>query len=110
MSTYGFVPNLSLSICKNAAIVVGNSITWHYLSRPKNLAFHDLTQGKVVPKIAKELLGISRNFIPVKKYSPNFKGLEVNLEKFKRDINLKILFAGSPLDHKPLPLYVKSIW
>ena len=63
-----------------------------------------------MPKIAKELLGLSKNFIPVKKHSLRLKDLEVNLEKFERDINLKTWFAGSPLDHKPPPLYVKSIW
>ena len=110
MFTYGFIPNLSPSTCKNASIIIGNSITWHYLSRPKDLAFHDLTKGKVVPKIAKELLGLSRTFIPVKNQSIDFKGLEVNLEMFERDLNLKTWFAGSPLDHKPPPLYVKSIW
>ena len=110
MFTYGFTPNLSLSTCQNAAIIVGNSVTWHYLTRPKNLAFHDLTKGKVVPKIAKDLLGLSRTFIPVKKQSIDFRDLEVNLETFERDVSLKTWFAGSPLDHAPPPLYIKSIW
>ena len=54
---YGFIPNLALSVLQNTAIVVGKTISWHYLRRPSNLAFHDLTKGKAVPKNVNNYLG-----------------------------------------------------
>ena len=74
------------------------------------MAFHDLTKGKVVPKIVKQLLELSRKFIPVKDHSQCSDDLEEALHRFERDCHLKVFFADSPLDNKPPPLYVKSIW
>ena len=110
MATFGFIPDPFLSIIKNASIVIGNSVRWYYLSRPRNLAFHDLTHGKVVSKVTRELLGLSHNFIPTKKHSNSAEDLETKLEAFKQDANLKTWFAGSPMDNKPPPPYVKSVW
>ena len=59
---YGFEPDSSLSVFENAAVVIGNTIAWHYHSRPSNLVFHKLTKGKVVPPIMRALLGLSRCF------------------------------------------------
>jgi len=63
-----------------------------------------------VPKFAKHLLGLSRKFIPVKDYSTSSDDLDEYFKKFERDTHLKVFFAGSPMDAKPEPLYVKSIW
>jgi len=48
----GFVPDPRLSAFQNAKKIIGDTITWYYFSSPKNVAFHDLTHGMAVPKIA----------------------------------------------------------
>ena len=68
-SNYGFVPKLDVSIFLDTLLVIGNTISWYYLSRPNNLAFHELTKDKVVPNIVKQVLGLSRKFIRVEKHS-----------------------------------------
>ena len=37
---------------------------WFYFCRPTNLAFHDLTIGKVAPKAPQLMLGLRVNFCP----------------------------------------------
>ena len=73
------------------------------------MAFHNLTKGKVVPLKAKEVLGLSRNFIPTKKHTAAAEDLEQSQFEFRRDAYLKTFFTGSSMDHKPSTLYVKSL-
>ena len=67
---------MQLSIFKNVLIVLSNTDSSCYFPRPNNLAFHGLTKGKVVPLKAKEVLGLSRNFIPTKKHIAAAEDLE----------------------------------
>ena len=83
---------------------------YHYINSPSHVAFHDLTPGRVVPPLVKQVLGLSRKFIPTKPYSPGAAEIEVGLERMTRDAHLKAFFADSPLDNKPPTLYVKSTW
>ena len=64
----------------------------------------------MVPHRVKDVLGLSRKFIPTKGYSQGPDDIEKGLERLSRDAHLKAFFAGSPLDHNPPPLYVKSDW
>ncbi|EJK59878.1 hypothetical protein THAOC_19851 [Thalassiosira oceanica] len=77
-------------------------------SRPMNLAFHDLTTGKVIPKKFKAVLGLSYKFIitPGKTWSK----VKPSLERFERDTHLKVFFADDPTEATAPPLRVKSIW
>ena len=84
--------------------------TSEYFHRPNNIAFHDLTKGKQVPNIAKHLLGLSRKFIPAKKFSQSANDMDKPLENFERDCHLKVFFADTPLENDPPPLYMKSQW
>ena len=70
---------------QNATRVVGNTITWYYFTSPKHLVFHDLTQGKAVPRIAEQVLGLSRKFIPVRHFSISADEMNPLLENFERD-------------------------
>ena len=99
-----------LSVFQNAKRIIGDTITWYYFASPKNVAFHNLTNSKAVPQIAKHVLGLSRKFIPVRHHSVSADEMNPSLENFERDCHLKVYFAGNPLDHKPPPLYVKSKW
>ena len=88
-------------------IVLNNTDSSCYFSRPNNLASHDLTKGKVVPLKAKKVLGLSRNFIPTKKHTAAAEGLEKSQFECRRDAHLKTFFSGSLMDHKPSTLYTK---
>ena len=92
----------------NTPIVIGTTVGRHYFTRLSNLDFHDLTQGQVVPHITKTILGLSRKIIPTKQYTTNAEESEKPQFNFRRDAYLKSFFAGSPLNHKPPKLYVKS--
>jgi hypothetical protein len=65
---YGFLPS-SKSIFQNACYLLRNMSVWYYFARPTNLAFHDLTPGKVMPSALKSLLGLSMKFIPTPKFT-----------------------------------------
>ena len=49
---------------KNALLILNAMEKWFYFWQPTNLAFYDLTIGKVAPKALKSLLGIGVNFCP----------------------------------------------
>ena len=66
---------------------------WFYFFRPTNLAFHDLTIGKVDPKALQSLLGLGVNFchIPLR---PTLN-IDKIMERFERDQNICSVFSGS---------------
>ena len=70
------MPSLSLSVFRNMLNVIGATNANHYLIRPRNIAFHDLTKDEVVPPIVKSLLGLSKKFIPTPKLTKGAKDLE----------------------------------
>ena len=76
-------------VFKNVSIVLSNTDNRCYFSRPSNLAFHNLTKGKVVLLKAKEMLCLSRTFIPTKKYTATAEDLDKSQFKFRRDAHLK---------------------
>jgi hypothetical protein len=88
--------------------------TWDYFARPTNLAFHDLTPGKVMPTAAKSLLGLSMKFIPTPKYTTHH--MIPSLDQFQRNIIFKTYWIGdksikslTKTDEAP-KLYVRSKW
>ena len=111
-AAYGFVPDLSLSVFCNALNIISNTSCFYYFSSPTHVAFHDLTSGKIVPQIVKQLLGLSRKFIPNKRYSVALgdEDMEKSLNRFERDAHLKAFFSDSPKDSNPPALYVSSKW
>lgn len=56
------------------------------------------------------MLGLSRKFIPTERYSMSPDDLDKSFQDLERDCHLKVFFAGDPMDNKPEPLYVKSVW
>lgn len=111
---YGFVPDTSVSPFRNAARLFDtlppNDINpLHLINLPSNLAFHDLTPGKVAPSNARLLLGMSPKFIKTPKFTTGC--ILSNLYRLERDFHLKVYFAGSDLDRDKISkLYVNSKW
>jgi hypothetical protein len=79
---------------------------WHYFSRPFNMACHDLTNAHSPPPTFRTLLGLGLNFCPVPRTAKNC--MRDSLDRFQRDLYLKIFFAGQTLP--PAKLFVRSDW
>jgi hypothetical protein len=66
---YGFLPNPSFTPFHNAVIIRGHTLAHHYFSQPSNLAFHDLTPGKIISPLASSVLGLNMKYIPTPKFT-----------------------------------------
>ena len=77
-----------------------------------NLAFHDLTHNNELPLHTKQLLGLGLKFIPVPPINITQDDLARTLDRFERDIGLRIYFAGDQSDdtYDPSELHKKSSW
>jgi hypothetical protein len=116
---YGFVPDVSVAPFVNAVRVRRNCQLRDPppLTLPANMAFHDLTPGKIAPPGAKSLLGLGSKFICTPKMTTGnmFKTTE---RLYYHDICLKVYFAGesdssdddSDEDRAKSKLFVKSKW
>jgi hypothetical protein len=109
MADHGFLPDLSSSIHQNAIRVLGDTPPGYYFNSPSNLAFHDLTSDKSLPAATHTVMGLSTKFIPTpRRATERVKAIEA-FERFERDLNLKVYFAGDELVELPnSKLYVKS--
>ena len=87
--------------------------TTEYFTKVKNLTFHDLTTGNILPKSSNLLLGLGLKFIPTPK-STTPDDIDKTLSRFERDIGLKVYFSGAPKDDSYDPsskaLRINSIW
>jgi hypothetical protein len=90
---YGFLPDPKTSIHLNAHHVFGDTSLDIYFSHFTNKTFHDLTPGKSLPTAAAFLLGIGLKFIPVPKNSLGLREIDEGIDRFNRDMFLKIHFA-----------------
>ena len=62
--SYNFLPDERQSATQNALLILTAMEKWFYFCRPNNLAFHNLTIGKVAPKALQLLLLLGVNFYP----------------------------------------------
>jgi hypothetical protein len=77
----------------------------------ENLAFHDLTEDKIIPPAAKSILGLGMKFIPTPPYTTDT--ITPSLKRLRRDTYLKIIFASddnSEYTQHTSKLYIKSSW
>ena len=109
---FGFVPTLSTSVHKNARTVLGHTHPQDYFPLVQNLTFHDHMSTHKLPPTANQLLGLGLKFIPTPRINITVPTLEQTLERFERDLGLKIFFAGedSSSSYDPKQLRGKSLW
>jgi hypothetical protein len=108
---YGFLPNHKTSIHFNAHRVLGDTSPDVYFSHFTNKTFLDLNPGKSLPVAAAFLLGFGLKFIPIQKKSLRLNKIDEGINRFNRDMFLKIHFAGDDEDDEPYEkLQVKSTW
>ena len=83
---------------------------WFYFYQPTNLAFHDLTIGKVAPKVLPSLLGLRVNLCPTP-LCPMLN-IDKSIKRFDRDLHIQSVFSGSeyliPLSNPKI--YIRSKW
>ena len=109
--SYGFITNPALTPAHNAALVLSEMPTWHYFSRPYNLAAHDLTSNSTtLPRCITNIIGLGLKFIPTPARRP--KQLTPDLIRFQKDFLTKVYFAGKPLHNEDyIPrLHTPSHW
>ena len=70
------------------------------------MACHDLTTNHTPPPTFRTLLGLGLSFCPIP--MPTFSRFRDNLDRFRRDVYLKVYFAGQELP--PAKLFVRSDW
>lgn len=102
------------TILSTAITILGNTPVAEYFSHTlTNLAFHDLTEDKSLPRHCKQLLGLGNKFIATPPYTTSAKDLHSYLFRFKRDLSLKVHFStksDDDDDDRDSKLYLKSKW
>ena len=78
---------------QNELLIITAMENWFYFCRPTNLAFHNLTIGKVSPKALQLLLGLGVKFCPTL-LRPTLN-IDKSMECFERDLHIWGVFAGS---------------
>ena len=84
---YGFVADLNKTRRQNILTVLTSYLHDEYLSRPSNLAFHDLTTHAKIPKTTKNLLGLGTKFC-IAEDKPNYSWIKTSQERLTRQIRL----------------------
>jgi hypothetical protein len=62
---------------------------------PTNMAFHDLTPGKIVPPNAKTLLGLGSKFIITPTHTTGEGDMFRTTDRLNRDFKLRVFFGGA---------------
>ena len=107
---YNIHLNLARTPFQNAVATVATTPASQFFN-PSKLAFHDLTPNKIVPPIAKSVLGLGFQFIPTPPYTTN--DTSAITSRFERDFQRKVFFATPDASDKQQDfnkLYVKSLW
>ena len=102
--TYGYCPNISLSIKRNTFNVLMSCPLDLVNSRPTNLAFHNLCKTTILPKTLRSLLGLGTNF-SIKPAIPTLT--TVDFKRFQRDYDRRIMFSNAPVKEMTT-LYAKN--
>ncbi len=104
---------LGISTHLNARHVLGNTTPECYFHHSTNKAFHDLTNGRLLPAAATSILDMGRNFIPTPRWTTPPDKVEHSIDRFEHNIGLKMHFAGDDGDYglkKIEKLRIKLKW
>ena len=109
---FGFIPDANISVHLNARRELGQMHPQDYFSPITKLAFHDLTENNELPSDTNRLLGLGLKFIPIPPVNITRDDLSHSLDRFERDIGLRVHFAGDQSDdtYDPSELHKKSSW
>jgi hypothetical protein len=102
----GVVADHTKSIGHNLAPLRTPKWYTYYFSRPGNMACHDLTNNFTPPPTFRSLLGLGLNFCVIPE--PATRRMQERLERFRRDLYLRVFFASNELSANNL--FVRSKW
>jgi hypothetical protein len=74
------------------------------------MTWHNLCTTLKPPTKLRFLLGLGLNYCVQPWHSSTTRDLEESASRFRRDINLRLFFAGSTSDWDPKQLFIKSNW
>ena len=108
-STYGFVADPTKSVAEQAMAQLAAMPSWLYFTRCRHIAFHNLcVDPSIVSRPMKSLLALGLSFIP---RSHRTKGpRSVDRERFQRDCDTRLFFAGDNTLFQRRRLFVRSAW
>ena len=106
MSKYGFIPDPALTVFQNACKLVRDTEWISYHSRPSNLKFHDLTEGKTMGQAISSLLGLNLKFIVKPHYTTSHTVVNEGLDRLEIDVHRKVFSGDDTLDGDAPPIYV----
>ena len=107
---FGYIADASLSKWTNAKFILGNMLQQQYYNRIKNMAYHNLCTYTSPPANIGSLLGLGLKFC-IQSRRPFKDSIRGGIDRMRRDVRLKYLFAGSEESTEYNPkLYIKSDW
>ena len=107
---FGYIADASLSKWTNAKFILGNMSQQQYYNRIKNMAYHNLCTYTSPPANIGSLLGLGLKFC-IQSRRPFKDSIREGMDRMRRDVRLKYLFAGSEESTEYNPkLYIKSDW
>jgi hypothetical protein len=91
--------------------LVANQLSRTFFNRPSNSSCHNLCSILPPPYLYRTLLGLGLNFCPLPLQSTG-NSISHTVDRFRKDIHTKILFAGSPNDDwiNSKRLFLRSTW
>ena len=108
---YGFIPDVNVSIHLNARRTLGDTPTRENFSLFRNKSFHDFTTKESIPFAVRNLLGNGLKFIVTPKRSHCNGEIKDTLQRFDREMRLKIFFSDPDLENDKIePLRINSEW
>ena len=108
--TYGLIADPELDIWKNISIRLRNITTTEYFNKLTRSSYHNLCTYLTPPPGLGALLGLGLTLC-IKYKTPPKEPLMNEMERMKRDIRLKYLFAGETnINDFNKKLYIKSDW
>jgi hypothetical protein len=96
---YGFVSDVSRTFWKNRSTVLGAMTPLHYLTRPSNIAFHQLCKSATLPEGTANLLGLGLTFcIESPRPTAQTRQLATSVHRLRRSVRLHALFEKDEND------------
>ena len=109
-AVYGIVADPEKLHSYNLAFFLNRQSAFLLLSRPRNLACHNLCTYLQPPKNHHSLLGLGLNFCPKPKNTTGLVDFQPVADRFCRDLYTQMVFAGSPDDYNPKQLFIRTDW
>jgi hypothetical protein len=107
---FGFVANPDQTLRHNISLLLSSTPLELLSARPSNMTWHNLCTTCKPPVKLRFLLGLGLNYCVQPRHTSTTTDREDSCSRFRRDIHLRMFFAGSANDWDPNQLFIKSDW